>query len=131
MLRISYRSIHLCVRIMDDLCKSITQFHYQMKKIVEIHKNLQQFNHVFASFLLGIQLQAECIVLNEVASVPQLDSSSNPQDTTPLIDIVVSDDIKQDHKESLQNMTRIQISGKKLSQSRQKSQSQPITKRHV
>lgn len=123
--------LHSCTRIMDDLCKSITQFHYQMKKVAEIHKNLQEFNHVFASFLLGIQLQAECISLSEIVSIPQLVSSPNPQDIPNLVDTVISDDIKQNHKESIQNTAQTQISEKRPSQSKQKSHPQSITKRHV
>ena len=51
---------------MDDLCKSVTQLHYQVKKLTEIHNNLKLFNHTFASFLLGIQMQADCIIMDEI-----------------------------------------------------------------
>jgi hypothetical protein len=53
-----------------QLCKGITQLHYQVKKLIDIHKNLQSFNHSFASLLLGIQMQADCIILDEIVAIP-------------------------------------------------------------
>lgn len=47
--------------LLVHLCKRFSQFHYQVHELSLLNVHLSTFNHVFASFLLSLQLASDGI----------------------------------------------------------------------
>lgn len=70
------------------VCKAIAQFHHQAKKLSEMHGHLKAFNHSFASLLLSIQMQADCVSFDKVAPVTRPEDSAVQNSVPEAIDAI-------------------------------------------